>query len=239
MSDHYDELKGMVLSGAGFTSPFRPYVGSAYEEAEHPRSMFCGKATNGWHDGDYTGPDWSEGEAEWAKAFIDDSIKPKTFDSAFWRFITDTGSRLLELDDATTPSGDDRMTLLDKIIWTNVAKIGGRTGNLPDNFMSSYKDIFERMLTEELLAHDPDVLILTTGWYGYEAWWPALEKWTKQDPEDWLEESDLNGVVRRHVPDFGKQVWVLRHPQYWAHKHRDAAINAIVDANRARAVTGG
>jgi|GEM_PF-6379865 len=205
-----------------YSSPFVPGIGDQYGDNPGKRVMICGKATYGWErDGKNS---WDASELlDWSKDGVCHGYK-----STFWSFARQVSQAV---------NGGDSQDALRKIVWSNIAKLGARQGNLSGKDFKKCKNLFAELFLKELQILKPDYLVLVTGWYGHKAYIPAitsylsgksLKDYADEDYETYFETGDKSGLKIRVKNDM-MNVWVTRHPQGWAMEQRNAVVDDIAE----------
>ena len=91
--------------------PFEPHIGKRYEKIPNePRVMYIGKATDEWTEEKGT------------------KIENVPQDTPFFRFIRDLVPEIYGKAGYPAPNAPDYQWMWDRIVWSNLMKIGGRKG---------------------------------------------------------------------------------------------------------------
>jgi hypothetical protein len=132
--------------------------------AKEPRAiLYVGKATNGWMEGEgwfRPGELNAEGSRRYSCKFlggVESAAHPSARNSAFLRFA----ARLNEA--ANEKWGATREYRLGHISWTNLCKIGLRSGKTPSG--QAYKaqeDLAIRTLRQEIASYKPELVYFAT-----------------------------------------------------------------------------
>lgn len=208
---------------------FVPFVGSCWKEKSSARIMICGKATYGF--------DWGETierQEKTARKFISEDITADTYkesgerknryQSTFWTFAWEVVSASQSPD--CTPivgsSVEDRKRFSKQLYWSNLVKVGDEeTGNLPNKLVKKYGSLFTRVLRQEIKNMSPNVVVFTTGNYG----WPIVQALSEIPDDKWIvEDSEFWYFWHSSLSTYF--VWT-RHPQAWAVPARRQAATRI------------
>lgn len=217
---HFEELLKIHSEHEGEkpSYPFKPHIGSEFKAGKgQPRLMFVGKATYDWQKGDN------------ASKFIKEEIKTRKYASPFWRHIFDIASAVYNETDVKKLDIDnlaDREWVIDRIVWSNLAKIGSKEkGNPSGVLLKDQKEICEKILREEIDELSPTGIVLVSGyfmentvkeifgkdvgkdgwntdhenWFWYKTWENSIGVYWSRHPQGWPNDKSKHGVGRQTV----------------------------------------
>ncbi len=196
-----------------------PFFSAAASNHPDDCVLFVGKATAG----DY----WTASYRNALRRSEDEAIRERLTlnrqfiwgvgnKSAFWRFFNQVAKLRPDMH-------------RDGVIWSNVAKIGSRTGNPNGLLLSVQGDLARRTLVEEVREYKPLVVVFVTGTYAESiikdafGFW-SNEGWTDGDPEgnvSWCGSSrdfpktrflwmrHPQGKLRGHIDECTQRTWDL------------------------------
>lgn len=165
-------------------APFLSVPPARYDPKTIPSILCVGKATSGdWDLADFLLSPTIEQRRECSIDFLENYVKPKKYDSAFWRFQRDM-SRQVALH-----YGSD-IEPLQNIVWTNICKLGVLTGN-PEGAYYDFQCVLALdTLRSEIETYRPSLVVLVTNDYG-----EGLIRKVADDPDDslWHKEKEKLG----------------------------------------------
>ena len=230
--EQFDELQQIRQQNNDLDPVFVPYVGVNWGHGDAPSVMICGKATNDWEEGDTF-----DVQGQHAVDFVNFVANPDVHVSTFWTFcweiihaclyrnvhLPDFG---IHLDNEHPPA-----TLVNNFCWNNLAKFGFNGGNLPINLLNQHAGLFAEILTGEIAQYNPDVVVFTTGDFGFnlienfagEGDWnhPVEEQFEYIQPQNlWYCYSENLAATPTHL------IWT-RHPQGWSRAARRESAEYI------------
>lgn len=198
-------------------APFVPVVGTHYGAPDAPKIMYIGKATEGWDEE----PRMTlAGRDLFTREFYE-SLCSGDYRSIYWYFIRNMTEKLYSAVGAE--SKNDMKWALDRVIWSNLMKIGTAASWPRKSFAKAQAPFMEKLLRYELETHRPDAIILTTNWYE----WEFVEKVFGTKGRKELATIGGWTVTAQDVDEFGARLYWTRHPQGW--KDRTQAEDAIAE----------
>ena len=229
--EQFDELQHIRQQNVDLDPVFVPYVGVNWEQRDAPRVMICGKATNDWEEGDTF-----DVQIQHAVEFVDYVANPGVHVSTFWTFCWEIIHACLN-PNATLPDfgihidNEQLPELASHFCWNNLAKFGFKGGNLPTPLLNQHSELFTNILTYEIEEYNPDVVVFTTGDYGFnlindfvdEGGWnhPVEEQFDYIQPQHlWYCYSEILAETPTHL------IWT-RHPQGWIRAARRESAEYI------------
>lgn len=204
--------QGTFGEGA-IAGPFVPMVGKRYGEPGSPRLMFVGKATYGWDEP----PELSlEACAILTHAHCK-QVSNGGYRSAFWRFLDRMTRRMHSA--AGCDSSNSPEWALDRLVWSNLFKIGAAKSQPGKALARAQYDLMARLLTYEMESLRPDAIILMTGDYEGDFVERALGTECKHK---------LSGVAEPwtdviEIPSINARLYWTRHPQGWSNPEPEEA----------------
>jgi len=135
---------------------------NTYTAGRHGTVMLVGKATSGLN---------TLGSAAVADAYKPETVKQRTpavFDevtagierSQFLRFAQ-------RLSEAVAEAAGISIRPFDNLIWTNLAKIGVRSGNPSGAYFNAQMELAVETLAAEITHYRPSLVVASMAWFGY------------------------------------------------------------------------
>lgn len=164
----FDELL-KIGSKYNAALPFAPSVGAEYQNLldgqRVPRIMFCGIATNGWNPvsrpyGEYTLPTHERETREWVDEYVLDE-KLENINRGFWRVAKKLAYAILRSNKFKVEP--TYSSVIPFIVWNNIWKIGGKTGNPSSALRRDQYELTKSALLSELAELNPNIVIVFAG----------------------------------------------------------------------------
>ena len=203
-----DEFKSSK-SGNETNELFRTYMGKKYRDSRQ-KLMIVGKATAGWDEKDD------------AEEFVMEKVVTGDYNSAFWRFIIKLSTEL--------NNTDDHKDALQRIVWSNIMKIGVNDSNPHGRAHELQHDACIELLRLEIEYYQPTRLVFVTGYdylhdilqvLGFSEQIVCIDD-EKMKPEAYKLKLQSKSLVKNC------SVFLTRHPQGWTLEDRECAEKAII-----------
>lgn len=194
---------------------FVPRVGRLYGENDAPRIMFIGKGTAGWGGSSLSlDDDWQ------ATQRFYDKLYNKEYRSQFWDFIRNLTKGLF--DRVGLDCEDDMRWALDRVVWSNLMKIGAKGSQPYGELADKQRPLMEKILHHELNTLRPNVIIICTNDYEEE----FVESFFGLQDSKILAEvggSEIYSIVSQEI---GAKIYWTRHPERWGNRSEAERIIA-------------
>ena len=141
-------------------APFLSVPPAGYDPKSMPSILYIGKATKGdWDRDSFLLSPTIEERRACTIDFLDNYVKTRKYDSAFWRFVLDLSRQ------AALNNGAD-IEPLQNIVWTNICKLGVLKGNPEGVYYEFQHALALDTLRSEIEAYRPSLAVIVTNDYG-------------------------------------------------------------------------
>ena len=218
---HFNQLlEFKKKNNPGLSNVCVPYVGRDWKDG--PRVMICGKAPNGWDNPGNT----SIEQCDNADTFINECLVPGDYRSIFWIYVWEVISACVLGTPCEWHDEQQRRQLTNHLYWTNLAKVGGDVGNLPEKLLRADSSLFTSILIGEIRRMAPRAVVFTTGSYGCDLI-ETIARTVAYGDVRWAKD---NGDFWHYKPEESSPVLIwTRHPQGQGREARRTAARRIAE----------
>jgi hypothetical protein len=201
------------LGDSDCAAPFMSVAPPAYDPDHIPSILYIGKATRGlWGDREDSGEPLYRQEqftpeklTEYATGWLEKNIWSRGWrrPGSFWYFAR-------SLSETVASATHTQIFDLQNLVWTNVCKIGVRSGNPLRKYLDLQKDLSIETLRFEISYYKPKIVVWVTGTYAEDV---IDEVVNDRGRDTWQKENeDLLYWWRKPTVGMPAMIWAY-HPQ--------------------------